>query len=705
MIKRIKIAQTISEALKKLFDYKLSAEDSKELFELPKSSKLGDLAFPCFTLAKDLRAAPQQIALKLAQHLNSMQAPERAAFIKEVRAEGPYLNFFFDLGVIAKDIVPQILDGTLTLPEQKKSTRRMIEYSQPNTHKAFHVGHLRNATLGDTLTRLSEWCGYSTVPVNYIGDEGTHVAKCLWYFKKHFKGEVPNSNRGEFLGELYTKATLMLDLSSYTAAPFPGVTVAKVLTLTAHPSESEWMVVALETSQGHKQVVTGSLGLEVGELVAWAKPGAKVATRNVTALEKKGVQSEGMICSFEELGLSESKDLLKLDGRDVGDELAEVFRFSDTGLAGGILTQLELWQAEVGEVLSSIENKEPQAFQFWQTTREWSLQEFYSIYQWINCRFDHYFFESEFAESGKELVRDYQKKGLFRESEGAVGADLSDFNLGFCILIKRDGNANYATRDLALARKKFEDFGIDTSIYVVDAAQSFHFNQVFKCLELMGYEQAKNCHHLSYGQVVLPDGKMSSRKGNVILFSDLKNRLLEKINNDFLDKYKMEWPLQEIQEAGKEIAVATMRYGMLNQDNNSNIIFDLNAWTEKSGNTGPYLLYAYARISSIMREVDVSNLSGADYALLNHETEEEVLRHLMSYRDVVKSAADNYSPLFLCVYLYELAKRFSRMYGKCSVVNAESSELRLARAGLVKSVGEVLKHGLSLLGIGVLKRM
>jgi arginyl-tRNA synthetase len=296
---------------------------------------------------------------------------------------------------------------------------------------------------------------------------------------------------------------------------------------------------------------------------------------------------------------------------------------------------------------------------------------------------------------------------VFVESQGAVGADLSKFGLGFCLLIKRDGTALYATRDLALAQRKFEEFKIDRSIYVVDAAQTLHFQQVFKCLELMGYKQVEKCYHCSYAQVILPDGKMSSRKGNVILMSSLKDQLYSKINSEFLDKYIGEWPDEERIEAARRIALATMRYGMLNLENNSLVVFDMNEWTAKTGNTGPYMMYAYARTRSILRELGngFEDLTNARWDLLTDETEADVLRWINEYHGVLEAAGRRYSPHMVCSFVYELAKRFSRMYQNCSVLRAETPELQRARAGLVRATGLVIQHALSMLGIETVERM
>lgn len=673
-----------------------------KLVELPKDRKLGDWAFPCFSLAKELKKAPPAIAAELADllspHLKTLPA------ISAVKATGPYLNFFVSKSALAAEIIPQILDGSYLARRAATGTRMMIEYSQPNTHKAVHVGHIRCAALGDTVIRIFEWLGNEVIAANYIGDEGTHVAKCLWYYTQLFKGEIPKTHRGEFLGKLYTIATDLLDLSTMTRAPYPGVVSAKVLEIAEHAKEKKWIVVKVDLGDTTKQIITAAHNFAVGDIVPYARPGIDVADKSVGNIEKLGVGSEGMLCSEFELGLSDITDKIHIlpPSTKIGIEIAEIYKTCDVP---SVLEEIKRRAQEVSKVLQAIESGEPKMKATWAETKKWSMDELYDVYKWLDCRFDHYFFESEFGHAGKEIVTEFQKKGVFVESHGAVGADLNQFGLGFIILIKRDGTATYATRDLALARKKFEDYKVDRSLYVVDSAQSLHFKQVFKCLELMQFPQAKLCHHLGYAQVVRPDGKMSSRKGNVILFSELKDRLLQKINSEFLNKYRGEWPDQEIDTAAHLIALATMRYGMLTQDNNSLVVFDLDEWSSRSGNTGPYLLYAYARIQSILREAGEVLPSEVNWGDLAHESEVDLVLHLNTYHEVLRDVGTNYSPHRLCAYLYELSKKFSTMYNACSVLNAETAQLRKARTCLVKAVGLVLQHGLQLLGIKVVPRM
>ncbi|MFT7487407.1 MAG: arginyl-tRNA synthetase, partial [Candidatus Paceibacteria bacterium] len=569
-------------------------------------------------------------------------------------------------------------------------------------------GHIRCASLGDSVARLIEWSGSEVVAVNYIGDEGTHVAKCLWHLRTHFHGELPSENRGEFLGEQYYQANERLDLGNMTAAPLPGVRAAKVTAVKQHPENKAWLVADVELDGESARVVVGAAGFAVGDLVGYAKPGMRVAGKEVGVVERGGVCSTGMLLSEKELGLSDNNDVIAVlpEGAHLGDEVAEVYR-KPGGLPENqsVLQEHARRSAEVSAVLQAVESGAGEIYDLWKTTFDWSMEEFYRIYDWLGCRFDHYFYESELGESSKALVREHQASGVFIESEGAVGANLSSDGLGFCVLIKRDGTALYATRDLALARRKFDEFGIDRSIYVVDSAQSLHFQQVFKCLERMGYDQASKCQHLAYGQVVLPDGKMSSRKGNMILFSQLEARLLSKIRSEFLDKYTGEWPAEEIDEAAHLIAMATMRYGMLNQVHNSKIVFDLDEWSAQTGNTGPYLLYAYARTRSILKQVGKVDGELVDWSLLTHELEADVLGWLADYHRTLERASDALLPQIVCSYAYELARKFSRMYKECSVLHAESDALRATRLHLIDATGRVLQHALSMLGIRTVERM
>jgi arginyl-tRNA synthetase len=679
-----------------------SREQIELLLESPKDSSFGDIAFPCHVLAKELKKAPPVIAKEILEKL--IEDKNLKELFSKIEIAGPYINLTYDSSKLAADLIPNI-DKFLDR-KSSQNTKVMIEYSQPNTHKAFHVGHVRNASLGDSLCRIFNDQGFDVVPVNYLGDEGTHVAKCIWYYEKFHKNETPTSNKGEFLGVLYTKANNLIELDALTNAPHIGVVVAEISDIKPH-SNPKWRTLEIKLSDNIYTVVTGATGGKAGDKIAFAKPGTRFNGKIIDTADKGGVQSQGMVLSEKELlGNGDNQKIYIFENSaPLGEEVAEIFR-TDNDKSDKLLNLIKNRESEVSKVLQGIESGSGYYYDLWLKTKEWSLDEFKEIYKWLGCSFERYFLESEFGERSKQTVRKYQQKGIFVESDGAIGADLKEYGLGFCILIKRDGTALYATRDLTLAEDKFNDFKIDKSIYVVDSAQTLHFQQVFKCLELMGYEKAKLCYHLPYAQVVRPDGKMSSRKGNVILFSELKSLLLNKITSEYLEKYKGDWSDSEIELAANRIAKATIRYGMLKQENNSQVIFDLDEWAGRSGNTGPYMLYAVARINSILREATSTGSTGnLNPSLLTHESEQSLLRHILNYDQVRTKAMQQYAPHTICTFVFELAKEFNRFYKNCSVMNAETTDLKQTRIDLIQAVQKTLIHGLNLLGIDTVERM
>lgn len=687
----------------------LNLENLLAVFEVPKKAEMGDHAFPCFILAKILKKAPPMIAKELAEKI-----PMKSNFSK-IEALGPYLNFTINKAGLAESIIPQILNGSFLAKRHTTNTRTMIEYSQPNTHKVFHVGHTRNVALGDALVRICEWAGDDVIAVNYIGDVGTHIAKCLWQYQKSnetYENQSKQITRGEFLGNFYVQADKELDFSQITDIPITKVLSAKVIKKAKHPKNNKWNIVQLDIGSKQLSIVCALDDFHTGDIVACAQIGAKIAGRSVGITDKMGITSEGMICSEAELTISDKENVSHKLPTDtaIGIELAEIYRKENSKLAKDqkVLDFIKTKEEEVSQILQKLESKEKEIYNLWRQTKEWSMNDFKEVYQWLGARFDHYFYESEVSDSGKELVKEFLSKKIFIKSEGAIGVNLEKYKLPFFLVLKSDGTSLYSTKDLSLAQLKFEKYKIDKSIYVVDSSQALHFQQVFRTLELMGYKQAKKCHHLSYGMVVGPEGKMSSRKGNVVPFSQLRSRLLEKVNTDYLTQYKDKWPQNEITETAKRISIATIKYGMLNSNNNNSIVFDLEEWTARSGNTGPYMMYAYARTRSILRELQHKteiDYKLADWKLLEHENEQKLLRKMISFPDTVLKAAEKYEPQILCIYLYELSKDFSRMYDSCSILHAENKELQMARAALVEAFGKIVQKGLELIGIPSVERM
>lgn len=573
---RRELAVVLSPAIEKTFNCTFSAEKVYELFGATPSKDAGDLAFPMFLVAKEARTNPAQAAKTLDEAISSL--PE---FVTAKKPIGPYLNFFFDFNKIAQKLIPEISSGKTFKSKLTENTpKTMIEYSQPNTHKELHVGHMRNLCLGDALIRMHRYAGFDIVASTFPGDVGTHVAKCLWFLKYHYKGEIPQTRKGAWLGTLYTA--------------------------------------------GHNKLE-----------------------------DERGTDKEA-------------------DNRE-----------------------------KLTMILKQLEKKSGEFYDLWKETRQWSIDLMNEVYSWAGVKFDVWYWESEVDSDSVKLVRDNMNKGLFIEDQGAVGVNLDDYKLGFCMLLKSDGNGLYATKDIELARRKFQDYKIEKNIYVVDKRQEHHFKQVFKVLELMGFENAKKCFHLQYDFVELPDGAMSSRKGNIIPLQALIENMVKMIKEQYLARYNNEWPAEEIEKTAQIVAKGAIKYGMTRIDPSKKIVFDMAEWLKLDGESGPYIQYAYARINSMLNK-----LGKPTSDVLNYETpqEKDLVAELMKFHHVVQQATEQYRPSVLTAYLYDLSRAYNSFYAECPVGSA-AEPVRSSRLQLSFATASILKQGLSLLGIEAPERM
>jgi arginyl-tRNA synthetase len=579
------LAETVFQAFLKLSNdqkFELSEVDFFKGLELPKDRSMGDYALPTFRFSKLLGKNPNQFASELKDEITKLNN----SWVLKIELKGAFLNIFTNQDNVAKVLIPEILNGDwfskISTVSQNSKTKVMIEYSQPNTHKEFHVGHGRNVCLGDSLCRLYLYNGYKVVGVNYIGDEGTHIAKCLWGVKNYSGEPLSESiqNKAEWLGMRYVEANN------------------------------------------------------------------------------------------------------KLKDFEANAELKNQY------------------QKEISEIHHEIESKKGAQYELWVKTRKYCLDDFNTIYKWLDVKFDHFFYESDVSESSQEIVEEYIKKGLFIEDQGAIGFDMADRKLGFFIARKKDGTTLYATKDLALAKVKFNEFDITRSIYVVGSEQNFHFKQVFYALEKMGFKQAEKCYHLSYGMVVRPEGKMSSRAGNSFTFLQLINLVIEEINT-YLEKYKTEWDQARLDDTAHKLAVGSIKYGMLQADPNKEIVFDPKEWVSFEGNSGPYLMYSFARTQSIINKAHSENIlaSTEHLNLLTHESERDLMRYLYDFNSTMIYACENYKPSTVANHLFFMCKAYNRFYVEVSVMKAETSELRGARLALLEAFSKTLKQGLHLLGI------
>jgi tRNA-binding EMAP/Myf-like protein len=305
-------------------DVSAAKDDVYSKLVKPPKPEFGEVSLPCFAFSRFIKGPPAKVAEELGAALKK-RLEDNKSVVDRCEVSGPYLNFYIPVGTMAS-IIPAIVDGSFVANRPTDGQPRvMIEYSQPNTHKAFHVGHMRNAALGNCLVSMYTRMGYPVVACNYFGDEGAHVAKCLWFLRRHLQTSsdtlegVEPRKRGEWLGDMYARAVEALDLSLLTSLPHPGVFSARVVSVGPHPNASApagWHVVQVECGDsGRHTVVCGGNGYKEGDVVAYVRVGGKLKGVEVTPKDMMGVESHGVILAERELGI-EPRDDKKDDKRD-----------------------------------------------------------------------------------------------------------------------------------------------------------------------------------------------------------------------------------------------------------------------------------------------------------------------------------------------------------------------------------------------------
>jgi arginyl-tRNA synthetase len=352
-------------------------------------------------------------------------------------------------------------------------------------------------------------------------------------------------------------------------------------------------------------------------------------------------------------------------------------------------------EKEIQEMLQKWEDGDKEVRSLWEKMNKWAFDGFDETYKRLGVNFAKMYYESEFYDKGKDIVLEGLKKKLFYKNEdGAVEIDLEKDGLGKKILLRSDGTSVYMTQDLYLAKKKFDDFGIDRSIYVVGSEQKYHFNVLFKLLKVLGMPYADKCYHLSYGMVRLPDGKIKSREGTIVDADDLLDKVEDLAKKEIEKRHKLN--AKEVKERAEKIGIGAFRFFLLKYDSFKDMVYDPKESLSFEGETGPYVQYAHARCCSVLKKSEFDEK--IDYGLLKNKEELEVIKILGTFGDVVKTAADNYKPSAIARYLLDLASAFNGFYNNCQIISKDG-KLSNARLALVEAVKTVLASGLGLLEI------
>ncbi len=368
---------------------------------------------------------------------------------------------------------------------------------------------------------------------------------------------------------------------------------------------------------------------------------------------------------------------------------------------------------EAQDMLIKWEHNDPETLELWQKMNAWVFAGFADTYAKLGLKFDVEYHESETYKLGKKLVDTGVQKGVFvQEPTGAITATLPEAEFGVekngalkkATLIRNDGTSVYITQDLETAKLKFDQFDLTQSIYVVGSEQDYHFKVLFQLLKMLGFPWAPKCHHLSYGMVYLPEGKMKSREGKVVDADDLIDEMKMLAKDEIIKRHTdKKLPESEIDSRASKVAIAAINYYLLQFSPRQDIHFDPKASLAFEGNTGPYCQYTYARAISILNKND--NTAKSDLGLLGNDDELILLNKLVAFPTQIEEAARDYNPSKITTALYEIAKSFNQFYQKNQVLNLEDKPLSAARVELVNATAITIKKGLALLNIETLMEM
>ncbi|MEZ4531272.1 MAG: arginine--tRNA ligase [Thermomicrobiales bacterium] len=642
------------------------------------------------------------ISLELAEQI-AAELRASGAF-GAVDAANGYVNISFDPMVVASGLVSEVLTrGDAYGRGAPRTERVMVEHSQPNTHKVFHVGHLRNSVLGVSVSRILAAAGYPVMEATYPGDIGMHVIKCLWCYERFHLGQEPKDieSRGAWIGQVYAESDARLEYRKDVIGFLQSIIKDDPVFVEA----IDRLLKLLWREEANNEDIAYLLGrFSFGQ-----------------ELKDTDFRDDSTIVKFWpivgqqlRLELENEKPYVEVEGiappeMTPGERLD---RWEELNRNIAWWPHVPAWREEVRQTFARWEAQEPALVALWQETREWSLTDFRRIFDELDAHFDVWFFESEVEEPGKEIVKELVETGLAEISDGLTVVKI-DEKLGLTDpvyrtlpILRSDGTSLYSTKDLALTKRKFEEFGIDRAVWVVDVRQSLYFKQIFKILELWGFEQAKQAYHLPYEIVTLPEGVISSRKGRAPLYDDVKEAVLQRAR-EIIDEKNPELPESSKSEVAWQVGIGSIKYTMLARDNSKVVVFDLDEALSFDGHAAPYIQYAHARACRILENARWDHDAAVGKAALGelsldfgeiHPAELALLQQIAALPEEVQRSADQYRPLLIANYVYELAKSFNDFYHACPVIHSQEP-VRSARLALVDATRQALANGLGLLAI------
>lgn len=556
----------------------MSLEAPDFSLEHPADPAHGDYATSvALALAKQAKSSPRELAERLKAEIEKAKPP----YVEKVEVAGPgFINFRLSPKFFEDEVAFILKRGkSYGLSNEWRGTKALVEYTDPNPFKVFHIGHLMSNAIGESISRLVASQGAKVRRMCYQGDVGPHVAKTVWAMQRNIEKmpsrRAPLSERTAFLGDCY---------------------------------------------------VEGSNAYE-------DNPEAK---KEIDAINKKIYEGA-------------ERKLMKL----------------------------------------------------YKVGRKWSLKHFDEIYEKLGTKFNYYVLESEVVHDGMAIVEEFLQKGVFEKSDGAIvfKGEKHDPKLHTRVFVNSQGLPTYEAKELGLNTKKWKRIRPDRSIIVTANEQSDYFRVVLKALELVEPEARKVTEHVSHGMMRFADGKMSSRKGNIItgesLVQDVEKMVLEKLKDRDMKE-------SEKAEAASIIAVAAIKYSILRQVTTNDIVYDFEKSISFEGDSGPYLLYTAVRAQSVLEKAKKEKIKAK---VGEGSGKRDVLERLLyQFPEVVFRSATEKAPHHLATYLIELSSSFNAWYANNVIVKKGAPESAY-RVALTQAARTVLENGLGLLGMRVPERM
>lgn len=561
--------------------------ESKEIYtyiEVPKDTKNGDYAFPCFRLAKTLRKSPPEIANQIKEKLEE-NGISKSEIIKKVEIAGGYLNFYISSKIFTKEVLEQISNnekfGIEPEDDKNKEKNIVIDYSAPNIAKPFHIGHLRSTVIGAALYNIYKYLGYNVTGINHLGDYGTQFGKLIEGYKRWGKEYDIDSDPINELTKIYIRI-------------------------------------------------------------------------NTACKEDKQI-------------LQACRDNFK-----------------------------------------KLEDGDSYCVEIWKKFRELSLKEFQRVYNLLGSTFDSWNGEAFYSDKMQEVIEILEKSGKLKESQGAKIVELEEQGINTpCIIVKSNGSSTYATRDLAAILYRARNYNFDKALYVTSYEQVLHFKQVFATAKYLGLDEKyiKGLEHVSFGMVLLPTGKMSTREGNIVKLEELLNEAIERAK-EIIEQKNPE--LENKEEVAKKVGIGAIIFNDLANSRVKDEVFDWNNILNFQGETGPYIQYTYVRTKSVLEKAGIK-IDNISFNMLNFDSLEDtysqnIIKLLYDFHNILVQVTEKNEPSILSRYLIELAKAYSVFYNENRIM-VEDVNIKNSRIYLTFAVGKVLKIGANLLGMDMPEKM